>query len=446
MRIDAGFAEDLIKKARRRGADLAEVYIKSAAGLSVEVKEQVVDSLTSSRSAGYSLRVVKGGRLGFSFATDTGSADRVVDDAVTASESADEDCYADLPGPAPETHVNVFDPAVDSLTEEDAINRVMDMERAVHAQDGRVRRVRKAMGSFAVSETVIVNSRSVRVSYKSTSCAAQVTAVAEEAGESQIGWEYDSSRFLGDIAFAGVGRNAAQRAVRLLGSRKISGCKAHVILDNSVTGEFLGIFASSLSSEAVQKGKSLLAGRLGSQVVSSKLNLIDSGALPGRAGSSPVDAEGVPTREKVLIREGVLAAYLYNTYTARRDSVESTGNAVRGGFSSLPSVGVTNLFLDAASEGYVVQKKRLFMGIDKGLYVVDAMGVHTANPVSGEFSVGVTGMWIEGGELKHPVKEAVISGNILDFFSRVESVGDDLRFYGNIGAPSMVISGVDISG
>ncbi len=446
MRIDAGFAEDLIKRALRRGADLAEVYIKSSTGLSVEVKEQVIDSLTSSRSAGYSLRVAKGGRLGFSFATEAESADGVVDEAMNASVSADEDPYTDIPGPGSAAHVVVFDPAIENLAEEEAIRRVMDMEKAVYARDGRVRRVRKAMGSFAVSETVIINSRSVHVSYKSTSCAAQVTAVAEEAGESQIGWEYDSSRLLDDIAFSAIGGNAAERAVQLLGSTKISGCKAHVILDNSVTGEFLGIFASSLSSEAVQKGKSLLAGRMGKPVVSSKLNMIDSGLLPGRVGSSPVDAEGVPTREKMLIREGVLAAYLYNTYTARKDSVASTGNAVRGGYSSLPSVGVTNLFLDAASSGDVVPRGRLFKGVDKGLYVVDAMGVHTANPISGEFSVGVTGMWVEGGEIRHPVKEAVVSGNILDFFSRVDAVGDDLRFYGNIGAPSLVISGVDISG
>jgi PmbA protein len=162
-------------------------------------------------------------------------------------------------------------------------------------------------------------------------------------------------------------------------------------------------------------------------------------------GSSPVDDEGVPAQEKVIIREGVLVNYLYNTFTAKRDGTASTGNAVRGSYAALPSVGVTNFFIDAASRDCVRPGNRLFDAIDKGLFVVDAMGVHTANPISGEFSIGVSGLWIEHGEITYPVKEAVISGNILEFFGKIEAAADDIRFYGNIGSPSLIIHDVDIS-
>ncbi len=445
MKIDPFFAAGVISMAVKKGADQAEIFIKSSKNLSIEIKDQVVDSLKASQGFGYAVRIIKNRRLGFSYSTAPEEADSVIRKALEAAKYADKDEYLDLPTDAGAAEVEVFDPAVKEIGEGDAIEKVRLLERSVYGTDQRIRMVRKALASFAVSETEIVNSKSVRVGYESTSCSAQIMAVAEEGGESRIGWDFEASRFLKDISFEDIGRNAAGNAVRLLGSRKVEGCKAYAILDNSVTVDFLGIFASSLSSEAVQKGKSLLAGRLGKKAISSKMNMVDSGLLPGRLGSRPVDDEGAPQKEKVVIGEGILRSYLYNTYTANKEGTISTGNAVRGSFSTMPSVGVTNLFLDAVSKSDTIPKERLFGSIDRGLYVVDAMGIHTANPVTGDFSVGVSGVWIEGGEMKYPVKEAVISGNVLQFFERIEAVGDDLRFYGNIGGPSLIIPGVDIS-
>ncbi len=445
MRIDTAFAEEVVSGALLKGADQAEVFMRSSKNLSVEVKNREVDSLKSSLSFGYSLRVIKDGRLGFSYSTDRKDKDDVISRAVEASVYADKDPYLDLPGPADAVSVDIFDKAIEELREEEAIAKVMLIERSVYESDRRITKVRKASGSFTVSATAILNSKSVKANFSSTSCSAQITAVAEEDGESQMGWDFDSSRFLRDISFADIGRGAAERAVRLLGSKRIDGCRADVILDNSVTVDFMGIFAASLSSEAVQKGKSLLAGRIGRKVISDKINMVDSGLLRGRPGSSPVDGEGVPVKEKTPVSEGVLRTYLYNTYTAGKDGTVSTGNAVRGGFSSLPGVGVTNLFIEAASKNDILPAAEMFGAMERGLYVIDVMGMHTANPISGEFSVGVTGIWIEKGEMKYPVKEAVISGNILDFFGKIQAVGDDLRFYGNIGGPSLLISDVDIS-
>jgi len=446
MKIDASFAEELINKALKSGADQAEVYMRSSKNLSVEVKDCSVDALKSSVGFGYSLRVIRAGRLGFSYATAEQGGDSVVSNAVEAAKYADEDRFLGLPEPAgPAADVEIFDPRIRDLNEDEAINKVMDMERAVYAEDRRISRIRKVSGSFTVSETIIMNSRSINVRYESTACSAQATAIAEQGDESRIGWEQMSGRFLEDVIFAEVGRNAATRAVRLLGSQKMSNLKASVILDNSTAGDFLGILASALSSEAVQKGRSLFAGRLGSRVISPRINIIDSGLLGRRLGSAPIDGEGTPSREKMMVQEGVLRTYLYNTYTAKKEGRESTGNAVRGGFGSLPSVGITNMFLSPAREAEAVPVNELFRAAGSGLYVVDVMGLHTANPVSGDFSVGVAGILIENGEEKYPVSEAVISGNILDLFDKIEGVGDDLRFYGNVAAPSLLISGVDIS-
>jgi PmbA protein len=443
--LDLSFAEQVVREALAGGADQAEVFMKATKSLSVEVKEQAVDSLKSSRGFGYSLRVIREGRLGFSYATEMSDHGAVVRNALDSARYADRDDYLGLPERTEYPEVEVFDSSVELLKEEDAIDRVRALEKSALDEDPRIRRTRKAAGSFTQSETAIVNSRSVSTWYASTGCSAQVMALAEENGESQMGWDFSGSRYLVDISFEEVGKTAARRALGLLGSRKIEKCTADIVLDNSVAVDFLGILASMLSAEAVQKGKSLLAGKMNEQVMSPRIAVIDSALLPHRLGSRPMDDEGVASGEKVLISEGVLLGFLFNTYTARKGGTVSTGNGVRGGFASLPGVGATNFYVRAVSDSDVIPAGRIISALDRGLLVVDVMGLHTANPISGEFSVGVSGIWIEGGAARYPVKEAVISGNILDLFSKVKALGDDLRFYGGTGSPSIIIAGIDIS-
>ncbi len=445
MKIDTGFAESVVSQALRQGADQAEVYMKASRHLSIEVRKQAVDSFASSHSYGYSLRVIRDSRLGFSYATSNDEQHAVIKNALESAACTDSDTCLDFPDVLPRRTVDVFDPAVESIEEEYAIQNIMALEQAAFLEDRRITKTRKASGTFVSSALAVVNSKGVLEAYVSTSCAAQVMAVAEQGDDSQIGWDFQGSRFLKDMNFSEIGRNAARKAARLLGARKINGFKTNIILDSSVAADFLAVFSSSLSSESVQKGKSLLKGKRHEKIISPKVNITDSGILPGKLGSRPVDDEGVPTTEKMLVQGGVLHGFLYNTCTARKDKVVSTGNAVRGGISVLPSVGITNLFITPAAGIDTVAKDNLFSSLHSGLYVVDAMGVHTANPISGDFSVGVTGLWIEGGEVQFPVKEAVMSGNILDFLDTIETVSDDLKFYGNIGAPSLIIPGVDIS-
>lgn len=449
LRPTVEFASEMIELALKKGADQAEVYIKSSGNLSLEVKNQAVDATESSLSFGYSLRVILDKRLGFSYSTSADEMESVVKNATETARWADMDEYLDLPNPPSlekgGSELEIFDREAADIKEDEAIKHVLIIEKAAKDFDSRIKKVRKASGAFSSSEILILNSKGVDISYPCTKYIAQVMVVAEENGEAQMGWDFDGSRFLKDISFDGVGKNAAKRAVQLLGSRKITTIKAPVILDNSVASEFLGVFASSLSAESVQKGRSLLIDKTGQKVISSKIDLIDSGLILRRLGTRPFDDEGVPTSEKVLIREGTLQGYLYNTYTAKKDRVSSTGNALRGGYTELPAVGISNLYVRAISESDVIPFDNILNSLDKGLYITEAMGIHTANPISGEFSIGVSGLWIENGAIKFPVKEAVVSGDILSLFEKIEAVGDDLRFYGNIGTPSLLIGPIDIS-
>jgi len=445
MNPDPGFAEDILVRALKSGADQAEVFYKSFKNIAVEIKDQAVESLSSSFSSGYCVRVIRNNCLGFSFSTEISESDQVIARAIDACHAVDKDLFHCLPTPSSLNTIDVFDKAIRDLKEDDAISMAMQIERAAYDTDSRIKKVRKPSTSFTVAETIIANSLGVKAQYLSTSGSARITAIAESGKESQTGWDYRGSRFLKDISFEDVGRTAATSALRLLGSRKMQGRKTTVILDHAVANDFLGVFAPSLSSDAVQKGKSLLAGRLDTLVISPKISIMDSGLLPGRLGSKPFDDEGVATQSKALIKEGVLLSYLFNTYTARKGNTVSTGNAVRGGHASLPSVGITNLYLEPASPADCVPAKDLFKTIDKGLYVVDAMGIHMVNPISGDFSIGVSGLWIENGEVAFPVKGALISGNLLDFFKKVSAVGDDMKFYGSLGSPSLIIPDMDVS-
>ncbi|MCI0469305.1 MAG: TldD/PmbA family protein [Nitrospirae bacterium] len=451
MKID--FAIQLVETALKRGADSAEAYLKISRGINIEAKEQKVDALETFMSLGYCIRVIRDNRLGFSYSNNPDEYAVVAEKAVESSKYTEPDDYLAFPKKTPhsergavrENDVKIFDEQIASLSEERAIASALLIERSAYNEDKRIKKIRKASASFNTSDTYIANSRDVEIAYPSTSCSAQIMAIAEDNGESQMGWDYQGSRFFSGVSFDKVGRIAAQRAARLLGASKITPGKRAIIMDNSVVTEFLSVFSAALSAESVQKKKSILADKIGRNVISEKLNIVDSGLLDGMLGSKPFDDEGVRTMKKTLIENGVLKGFLHNTYTAGKEAVVSTGNAVRGGFTGLPSVGPTNLFLEPASNEFIIAFDDIIKAAGTGIYVTEAMGMHTANPISGEFSVGVSGLWIENGEIRYPVKEAVISGNMLDLFRNTALVGDDMRFYGNIGAPSLLIENIDIS-
>lgn len=439
-------AQKIIDLARDRGADGADVFLRSHTSTSVEVREQKVDAFDRARDIGAGLRVIIGGRLGFAFTTDFSEpgVTSLAAAAVANARNTEPDPFNSIPEAprSPYQVVSVYDPNIVNLTEREKIDRVMAMEQEAFAVDPRVRRIRKASASFSEAEVVILNSNGGDISYSTTACSASMEAVAEEKGESQAGFDFDVSRHYRKLRIEEVGRQAARKALDLLGARSISSMKAPVVLDSTVAQEFLSIMAGGFSAESVQKKRSLFMDKLGSVVASPVISVLDDGLLDGGLGTAPSDDEGVPTSKKTVIDNGSLALFLYNTYTARKDKTQSTGNGMRGGFKGLPGTGVTNLFIEPGQ----CSREALIEQAGRGLYVTEVMGMHTANPISGDFSVGATGFWIENGRKAYPVREITIAGNILDLMKGVEVVGSDLRFSGRIGSPSLLIRDISIGG
>ncbi|MCE5312651.1 MAG: TldD/PmbA family protein [Nitrospiraceae bacterium] len=444
--MDKKEAQQLIEEAIRLGADEAEVFAKRAKSLNIEVKDGKIDALESSVTSGYGLRVIKNRRIGFSYSSGISDLAETAKRAVEAAAFTEQDDANCLPDASLPSDVNIYDPAVASISEDAAIEAAISIELSARQHDKRITKIRKAAAGFSSSRTLIVNSRGIEAEFESTGCSAYITAIAESDSESQMAWDYQGSRFLHDINFSMVGKQAAIKAVQLLKARKIQSLKGFVLLDSAVAADFLEILASALSAEAVQKHRSLLEGKTGELVTDQKINIIDNGLIDGKLGSRPVDDEGVPVTRKYVIEEGVLNGFFHNSRSAKKDNTQSTGNAARGGFSAIPSIGPTNMYLEPTTDEYRRSFDRLVKVVGKGMYVTETMGMHTANPVTGDFSVGASGLWIENGEIAYPAREAMISGNILTLFRNIVMVGDDIRFYGNIGSPSLLIDEIDITG
>ncbi len=444
--MDKRTAEQILSLASSSKADAAEVFLRSYTATAVEVKDRKVDAFDRARDIGAGLRVLIDGRLGFAFTTDLSSDSLriLAQAAVTNAAHAEPDEFHLIPGRpgVPYQSVDIFDPAIVALTETEKINRVMAMEREAFAVDSRIKRIRKAVATFSDSETLIINAKGAEVSYKSTACSSSIEVVAEDKGESQAGSEFDVNRFYRKLEIEEVGRKGAQRALDLLGARHIDSVKSPVVLEATVAQDFLSLMASGFSAESAQKKRSLFIGKLDTDVASAAVTVLDDGLLEGGLGTAPSDDETVPMQKKTVIERGRLALFLHNVYTANKDKTLSTGNGMRGGFKGMPGVGVTNLYIEPGTDSL----ENLIAALERGLFVTEVMGMHTANPISGDFSVGATGFWIEKGRKAYPVREITIAGNILDLMKQVAAVGSDLRFSGRIGSPSLLVRELSIGG
>lgn len=438
-------AEAAIKRAVQRGADAAEAYVCVGRGLTIEVRHGQLETLKEAQEKGIGLRVIRGARVGFAFGTDLALAQiaDLIDRALAAALYTEPDAHLRLPEPAESyAALELYDPAIEVTPLEEKIALARRMEEAALAFDKRVKVIEVSTYQEERGTVAIANSCGIRAAYQSAACGLYISLAAEQDGQSETGYALYFGRRFGALDPEGLGREAATRAVRLLGSRTANTCTVPVVFDPYVAVDIIGLLGPALTAEAVQRRRSLFAGKVGQQVGAGAVNLIDDGTYPGGLRTAPFDGEGVPARRTVLVKEGVLQGFLYDTYTAGKEGRQSTGNAVRGSFRTMPSVGTTNFYLEPGN----ASPAELVGEISQGLYVMEVMGMHTANPISGDFSIGAAGIWIENGAFSYPVRGVVIAGNMLELLRQVDGVGADLRFFGGRGAPTFRVAALRVSG
>lgn len=437
--------QDLLNKAKKLGADSAEVYIMHSQDLSVEVANGEIETLKNAETSGLGIRVYKNQGMGYAFSADfSGTAlESVIHQAVANAAIVEKDPFNKMPiGNFNYPKLDLYDPEIASTNLEDKINLAKDIEISAKAEDKRITITENSTYQDSIYAVTIVNSSGLEAVYRGAYCGAYAFLVGEENGDSQTGFSVQYGLKYSQLNPQAIGKEAAQKAVRMLGAKEISTQKATVVLDPYVLTNFLGVLSPSLSAESVQKGRSMFSGKIGEMVASNNISIIDDGIMPGGIASSPFDGEGVASQRTILIENGKLNGFLYNTYTAAKDNVQSTGNSTRGSFKSTPEVGTTNFYVAKGD----ISRDKLIGEVDNGLYVTEVMGIHTANPISGDFSVGAAGIWIENGQMKGPVRGVAIAGNLAVLLTSIDSVADDLTFFVGKGAPTVRIREMVISG
>jgi PmbA protein len=432
-----------------KGEDL-EAFVTHERSFYVKAFEGEPEAVSSSEPRGAGARLVTDHRVGYAYTTDLtdeGLATLVADARDNARFSSPDDAAGlpDAGGTPPGEIAGLIDPAQPRVTAEEKVAFAIELERATRAVDPRVR-TEEAIYSDSEAEVAIASSLGIEGAYAETNAWCYSVAIVTDGDDTQVAFDFDLARGLRGLDAGDLGERAARRALGVLGARKIPSARMPVIFDPYTAGQFLGVLASALTGEAVQKGRSLFANRIGETVAAGNLTLVDDGRIAGAPGSSPWDGEGVATQRTEVISSGVLRSFLYDTIAARRAGTASTGNASRSGFKSAPGIAPTNLAFDSTGE----TPAEVFAAAGSGLYVQDFNGVHSgANAVTGDFSVGATGRLLEDGVLGRPVKEVTIAAPMLEILSGIRAVATDRRwlpFGGSYGGATTLVGEMTVAG
>jgi PmbA protein len=331
---------------------------------------------------------------------------------------------------------SLFDTSMFAAPLRDWEPRLLEMQSCALKADPRIKKVLHLGYGESRAEVAIANTLGVRAFERGTSGSIGLTTVAESTGEVQVGSASQCARLAQDLDLARIVQEAVFRSVSLLDSKKLPSRRRAVLFDPWIAGEILELFVAALSAEAVQRGKSLLRGKLGALVASPNVSLSDNPRRAGGVASSSYDDEGLPTQDKRMVERGVLKGYFYDAYTARQEGIVSNGCAGRPSFKGLPGPSSSNFYMEPGA----ISRDQLIRDTQDGILAIDVMGMHTADPVSGEFSVGISGVAVEKGQLGHGVRGAMVSGNILDLLAQVDAVAQDLIFYGSLATPTFRVA------
>jgi PmbA protein len=437
---------EVLRRARARGATAADGYLIEERHFSASVRLGEVETVTHARDQRLSLRVFVGLASAASSTSDLSpqSLERVVDEATALAKITAEDPHAGLPDPAELIeHVpdlDLEDVAGDSTSPEDKIAIAREAEAAALASDPRITNSEGAEYGDRRARFAYATSHGFARAYATSSFTISVAPVAAANGEMQRDYWWSTARKRACLEDpASVGRTAAARAVRRLGSRKISTTEVPVIFDPENAASLIRALAGAASGPSLYRRASFLLDRLGTTIAAPRVTVVDDGLIPGALGSRPFDGEGLATRRTVLVREGVLESYLLDSYSARKLGLTSTHHAVRDG--SGVTVATTNLMLMAGPS----TPAELIASVKRGLYVTELIGFGV-NAVTGDYSRGAVGLWIENGELTHPVEEVTVAGNLLEMFTRIEGIGNDLTLRDRTAAPTVLIGRMVVAG
>jgi PmbA protein len=441
-------ASTVVSRAMKSGATAAEAVVRESSEFSTVVRMGEVETLKESGSRAIGLRTFLGQRTASTYSSDFSKdgIQRLISGAIELARVTSEDAFAGIPEPdqlgSLQGDLQLYYDDVYSLPPEERIDYARRAERAALEADPRMKNSDGGSFDAAIGHKVLANSHGFLGEFRRSYCSVSAAPIAQdENGNMQRDLWFSLARTMAKLEPAeSVGREAARRTLRRLGSRKIASTRVPIVLDPMVAGSILDNIFDAVNGEAIYRQSSFLMGKLGQKVAAGNITVVDDGTIPGGFGSEPFDGEGVPTRRTVVIENGVFKSYLLNTYTAKKLGLKSTGNASRG-LAGTPGIGSGNFYLQKGER----TPQQIIGDIKQGLYVFQFLGFGV-NMVTGDFSRGVSGLWIENGELTYPVEEVTIAGNLKDMLNNISEIGNDLEFRGSTAAPTLRIDGMMVAG
>jgi PmbA protein len=445
-------AEFVVSRALLAGASDAEVTIREGDEFSTTVRLGEVETLKESGSRGIGLRVLTDAESGYRVASTSSSdftpegIEHLVKGAVALARVTSVDAFAGLAEAGEfgklSGDLGLYHEDVYSLPIEQRIAWARRAEAAAMALDTRLVNSDGASFDAATGRRVFANSRGFVGEYRSSYCSIATSPIAQGAnGEMQRDYWWSQARAFRNLEQPEeIGREAARRTLRMLDARRVATQQAPVVFAPEVARGLAGAVFDAAAGDAIYRGASIFAGKLGEEVAASSVTVVDDGTIPGGFGTSPFDAEGLPSRRTVIVEKGVLRSYVLNTYAGRKLGMKSTGNAGRG-LAGNPYLDAGNLFLEAGTQ----TAEEIIRGVERGLYVTRMLG-QGVNLVTGDYSRGAAGLWIENGEFQYPVHEITIAGNLREMLRNITAIGSDLVFRGATAAPTLRVDGMTIAG
>ncbi len=441
-------ATNVVRRAIKGGATAAEAVAMDGSEFSTVVRLGEVETLKESGSKAVGVRVFFGQSAASTHSSDLtpDGIRQLVDAALSLAKVTSEDPFAGIPEAAQlgklEGDLDLYYDDVYSLTTADRIDYARRAEKAALQNDPRI--VNSEGGTFdaAVGYKVLANSNGFVGDYWRSYCSVSAVPIAQVEGSAmQRDYWYSVAMTLKKLQSPEeIGKIAAQRTLRRLGARKVKTAKVHIVFENTVAGALVGHIFEAVNGDSIYRGASFLTGKLNDKIAGDNINVVDDGTMRGGFGTSPFDSEGVPSRKTVVVENGVLKSYLLNTYTAKKLNLQTTGNASRG-LAGTPGIGPGNFFLQPGTKSL----QEIIADVKEGLLVTEFLGFGV-NLVTGDFSRGASGLWIQNGELTFPVEEITVAGNLKDMLFNISEIGNDLEFRSAIASPTVRIDGMTVAG
>ena len=439
-------AEWMLDEALRGGASGADVLYSEGAGSGISLKDGEIEECVTGFTAGVGVRtIMSDGRQGISFGNrlEKLSIKELVEWSLfNCKNSESEEGIMLYKGQLkPDPAIDLEDPEITAITPQKRMEYCKIMTESAMSADSNILSVRSAAWHDGWGSSFYCTTTGLHGWERGSSASCGVTVIATDGKNTEMGGHGIESRRFDELDIRNTALIAVEKTVAALGGWPMKTGPYTIVIEPETAASLVDVIGDLFCAPDIHKGRSMMKDRLGTQVASSCVTLRDDGRIPWKAGTSSWDAEGVPTGRTLLIEDGVARSYLYNLQYAWKDGVSSTGNACRG-MSSLPDVGASNLLLDAGSE----TAESLISGVRSGLYLTELMGLHTIDPISGDFSVGAKGLLIESGKITRPVSGVTIASNLMDFLKNIVAVGSDLIFFGSTAAPTLVVENIVIAG